>query len=137
MRDSSATAPMLGLASETGSILGVHKKYLRDGIGLPANREFVREELGELLWYAATVATACGLDLEDVAQVNLGRTRDRYPLSRAQAGHGSLSAFDAAYPDRERFPRRLVVAVTGHGTVRWTTPRSLTPSPPRCRTPGT
>lgn len=104
---------MLGLASETGSILGVYKKYLRDGIGLAANREFLREELGDLLWYAAAVATACGLDLEDVAQANLDRTRDRYPLPRAQAGHGSLPAFDGAYPERERFPRRLVVAVTG------------------------
>ena len=59
-----AIAPMLGLASETGSILNVYKKYLRDGFDLAANREFLREELGDLLWYAAAVATACGLDLE-------------------------------------------------------------------------
>ncbi|WP_131745281.1 hypothetical protein [Frankia sp. Cppng1_Ct_nod] len=45
-----AIAPMLGLASETGSILSVYKKYLRDGIDLAANREFLREELGDLLW---------------------------------------------------------------------------------------
>ena len=31
-----AIAPMLGLASETGSILNVYKKYLRDGIDLAA-----------------------------------------------------------------------------------------------------
>ena len=74
-----AIAPMLGLASETGSILNVYKKYLRDGIDLAANREFLREELGDLLWYAAAVATACGLDLEDIAEANLRRTCDRYP----------------------------------------------------------
>ncbi|MGH3972879.1 MAG: hypothetical protein ACRDS9_06095, partial [Pseudonocardiaceae bacterium] len=46
-----AVEPMLGLASETGSILNVYKKYLRDGIDFTANREFLREELGDLLWY--------------------------------------------------------------------------------------
>ncbi len=108
-----AIAPMLGLASETGSILNVYKKYLRDGIGLAANRELLREELGDLLWYVAAVATACGLDLEDVAQANLARTRDRYPRRCDPAEPDTLPTFDAAYPDRERFPRRLVVAVTG------------------------
>lgn len=107
-----AIAPMLGLASETGSILNVYKKYLRDGISLAANREFLREELGDLLWYAAAVATACGLDLEDIAQANLARARDRYPRQHAEADSGGLPIFDAAYPDQERFPRRLIVAVT-------------------------
>jgi NTP pyrophosphatase (non-canonical NTP hydrolase) len=107
-----AIAPMLGLASETGSILNIYKKYLRDGIDLAANREFLREELGDLLWYAAAVATACGLDLEDIAEANLRRTRDRYPRQHTEAECGDLPVFDADYPARERFPRRLVVAVT-------------------------
>jgi NTP pyrophosphatase (non-canonical NTP hydrolase) len=107
-----AIAPMLGLASETGSILNVYKKYLRDGIDLAANREFLREELGDLLWYAAAVATACGLDLEDIAEANLRRTRDRYPRQHPEADCGDLPVFDADYPARERFPRRLVIAVT-------------------------
>src|SRR5487761_83491 len=83
-----AIAPMLGLASETGSILNIYKKYLRDGIDLAANREFLREELGDLLWYAAAVATACGLDLEDIVQANLARTRDRYPRQHGEADRG-------------------------------------------------
>jgi len=107
-----AIAPMLGLASETGSILNVYKKYLRDGFDLAANREFLRGELGDLLWYAAAVATACGLDLEDIAEANLRRTRDRYPRQGTQAECGDLPVFDADYPAPERFPRRLVVAVT-------------------------
>ena len=69
---------MLGLAGETGSILDIYKKYLRDGIDLSANRELLREELGDLMWYAATVATAAGLDLGDIAEANLRRTRDLY-----------------------------------------------------------
>jgi hypothetical protein len=104
-------APMLGLASETGSILNVYKKYLRDGIDLAANREFLRGELGDLLWYTAAVATACGLDLEEIAQANLARTRDRYPRHQAGSDSSELPNFDAGYPDRERFPRRLVISV--------------------------
>src|ERR1700722_19406043 len=72
------TASMLGLASETGSILDSYKRYLRDSIDLSANREFLREELGDLLWYIAAVATACGLDMGSVAAANLRRTRRLY-----------------------------------------------------------
>ncbi len=107
-----AIAPMLGLASEAGSILNVYKKYLRDGIDLAANREFLRGELGDLLWYAAAVATACGLDLDDIAEANLRRTRDRYRLLHAGAGPTDLPVFDGGFPPGERFPRQLVVAVT-------------------------
>jgi NTP pyrophosphatase (non-canonical NTP hydrolase) len=107
-----AIAPMLGLASETGSILNIYKKYLRDGIDLAANRELLCVELGDLLWYAAAVATACGLDLEDIAEANLTRTRDRYPRQHTEPECGTLPVFDAGYPSRERFPRHLVVAFT-------------------------
>jgi len=107
-----AIAPMLGLASETGSILNVYKKYLRDGIDLAANREFLREELGDLLWYLAAVATACGLDLEDIAAANLRRTRDRYRSQSRPCPAASLPILDADYVPQERFPRRIVVEFT-------------------------
>lgn len=107
-----AIAPMLGLASETGSILNVYKKYLRDGIDLAANREFLREELGDLLWYLAAVATACGLDLEDIAAANLRRTRDRYRSQFRPCPATSLPILDADYVPQERFPRRMVVEFT-------------------------
>jgi NTP pyrophosphatase (non-canonical NTP hydrolase) len=109
-----AIAPMIGLASETGSILNVYKKYLRDGIDLAANREFLHKELGDLLWYVAAVATACGLDLEEIAEANLQRTRDRYPAGHSLPSFDTLPAFDASYPPHERFPRRLVVAFAEH-----------------------
>ena len=105
-----AIAPMLGLASETGSILKVYKKYLRDGIDLTANREYLREELGDLLWYVAAVATAFGLDLGEIADTNLHRTSDRYPAVSAPVRCDTLPTFDAEYPPHERFPRRIVVA---------------------------
>src|SRR6266542_458255 len=101
---------MLGLASETGSILNVYKKYLRDGIDLASNRELLREELGDLLWYVAAVATACDLDLEDIAATNLRRTRDRYLRVPERGRLENIPILDIEYPDSERFPRHLVVA---------------------------
>ncbi len=107
-----AVAPMLGLAGETGSILNVYKKYLRDGVDLAANREVLREELGDLLWYTAAVATACGLDLAEIAEGNLRRTRDLYASAADRERLADLPILDAGYPAHERFPRRLVVEVT-------------------------
>jgi NTP pyrophosphatase (non-canonical NTP hydrolase) len=107
-----AIGPMLGLASETGSILNVYKKYLRDGIDLAANMAFLREELGDLLWYAAAIATACDLDLDEIAQANLQKTRDRYLHSATAVNVGDLPIFDAEYPGHERFPRRLTIEFT-------------------------
>ncbi|MEQ1711401.1 MAG: MazG nucleotide pyrophosphohydrolase domain-containing protein, partial [Hyphomicrobium sp.] len=53
--------PLLGLAGEAGELLSAYKKFLRDG---PAHRLFkerVAEELGDILWYVANVATKFGL----------------------------------------------------------------------------
>src|SRR5262249_33997975 len=94
----------------TGSILNVYKKYLRDGIDLASNRDFLREELGDLLWYTAAVATACDLDLDDIAVNNLRRTRDRYLRVHGLEELQHLPSLDVRYPESERFPRRLVVA---------------------------
>lgn len=105
----SAVVPMLGLASETGSILNAYKKYLRDGIDIAANREFLHEELGDLLWYIAAVATACGLDMETIAESNLRRTRDRYLTEQPRSQFEALPILDGGYPPQERFPRHLVI----------------------------
>src|SRR5437764_925039 len=67
--------PMLGLAGEVGSLLAEYKKYLRDGDAHRLYREQVAEDLGDLLWYVANVATKFGLDLEEVAAANLAKTQ--------------------------------------------------------------
>jgi NTP pyrophosphatase (non-canonical NTP hydrolase) len=105
----SAVVPMLGLASETGSILNIYKKYLRDGIDVAANRELLHEELGDLLWYIAAVASACGLDLESIAESNLCRTRDRYSVEQPRSQLDGLPMLDSGYPLQERFPRQFVM----------------------------
>lgn len=104
-----ALPPLLGLASEIGSLLDVYKRYLRDGADLNASRAFFKEELGDLLWYTAAVATACGLDLDEIAADNLKKTRSLYPTKPAENTLAELLVLDRAYPITERFPRQIVL----------------------------
>lgn len=102
--DDARLIPLLGLAGEAGQLLSEYKKRLRDG---PSHERFVdrvAEELGDILWYVANVAAKYGLSLDDVAQGNLTKTRERFlPVS-------SVPQLDAEFEATERFPRRFVVA---------------------------
>jgi NTP pyrophosphatase (non-canonical NTP hydrolase) len=94
---------MLGLVGEAGSLLSEYKKRLRDG---EAHRGFklqVAEELGDLLWYLATIATRSGLSLEEIAVANLAKTRARWlpPDQRAPL-------FDEGRAPDEQLPRGFV-----------------------------
>ena len=70
----------------------------------------VAEELGDILWYVAQTATKFDLDLNQIAQQNLRKTRARWGV--AQDGgllfEPPARAFDAAFPENERLPRQLV-----------------------------
>jgi NTP pyrophosphatase (non-canonical NTP hydrolase) len=68
----------LGLGGESGEVLDDLKKaYRNDGYITPARREKLLEELGDVQWYVALVATELGSDLEDVAQKNLVKLAKR------------------------------------------------------------
>lgn len=101
--------PLLGLAGEAGELLTEHKKFLRDGESHTQFRDRFAEELGDLLWYLANVATKFGLDLQEVAERNLLKCEQRWgPLPERPP-------FDAGYPENERFPRRFLIDfVTTH-----------------------
>lgn len=108
----SGMAPMLGVAGVTGSVLEVYKRFLRDEIDLSMHKDFLRDQLGDLLWYAAAVATTFNLDLGEVAQNNLQRTRNLYGTPQTRLNIGSLPILDATYPEHERFPRKIVIEFT-------------------------
>jgi len=69
----------LGLGEEAGEVTRVLTRVFRtDGGQLTAERAAqLGEELGDLLWQMAVLATAAGLDLETIAQQNLAKLRDR------------------------------------------------------------
>ena len=70
--------PLLGLVGEVGGLLSEYKKMLRDGALHEEFPQQVAEELGDILWYVATVATKFGLDLDQIAKDNIKKTEDRW-----------------------------------------------------------
>lgn len=108
--DSSTLAlmvPMLGLAGEAGELVSEYKKYLRDGEAHHLFNERVSEELGDLLWYIAVVASRCGLSLSEVAASNIQKVRQRWTMPAS-----SQVALDADLPADEQLPRRFSVSLS-------------------------
>lgn len=77
--DHPITYPTLGLVNEAGEVAGKVKKIFRDKGGMisPEDREALKQELGDVLWYLAQIATELGLDLDEVASANLSKLYDR------------------------------------------------------------
>ena len=80
--------PTLGLANEAGEVAGKIKKIFRDKGGqiTEEDRQALKQELGDVLWYLTQICTEIGLTLEEVAQANLEKLFSR--LERDQL-HGS------------------------------------------------
>ena len=64
--------PTLGLANEVGEVAGKIKKIFRDKGGHISedDRQALKQELGDVLWYFTQICTELGLTLEEVAQGN-------------------------------------------------------------------
>lgn len=67
----------LGLAGEVGEFCDPVKKYFFQGHDL--EKEELKKELGDILWYVAEAACAIGCLLDDVARDNLDKLEGRYP----------------------------------------------------------
>lgn len=76
--------PTLGLVNEAGEVAGKVKKLFRDKGGQigEADREALKQELGDVLWYLAQIATELGLSLQEIAEANLDKLFSR--LERGQ-----------------------------------------------------
>ena len=71
--------PTLGLVGESGEVAEKVKKALRDNQGVmdDSRRKAIKDELGDVLWYLAQIATELNLSLEDIAQGNLQKLASR------------------------------------------------------------
>lgn len=69
----------LGLTGEAGEVANQVKKILRDDFGvlLSDRRTKLKDELGDVLWYAALLASELDMTLSEVAQGNLDKLRQR------------------------------------------------------------
>jgi NTP pyrophosphatase (non-canonical NTP hydrolase) len=71
--------PALGLCGEAGEAAEKVKKAMRDdgGVLTDERRDALAAELGDVLWYAAQLATEAGLDLEQIAEANIAKLASR------------------------------------------------------------
>src|SRR5512147_2236113 len=71
--------PTLGLTNEAGEVAGKIKKIFRDKDGVigEAEREALKSELGDVLWYISQVCTELDISLDEVAQGNIAKLLDR------------------------------------------------------------
>jgi len=96
--------PLLGLASEVGSLVNQYKKRIRDG---KAHEMFDRRaatELGDILWYVANLARKLGHDLDDIAVQNLRRIGERWGT---EAASSPALLLDDDFPSDEQLPRHV------------------------------
>lgn len=66
-----------GIAEEAGEVLAHVRKHLYQGREL--DREQLAEELGDVLWCVAAVATMANLDLSSIAERNQRKLAARHP----------------------------------------------------------
>ena len=78
--------PTLGLTNEAGEVAGKVKKIFRDKEGVigEAERQALKGELGDVLWYLAQVCTELDLTLDEVAEANIEKLYSR--LERGKIG---------------------------------------------------
>ncbi|MBX2998315.1 MAG: nucleoside triphosphate pyrophosphohydrolase family protein [Caldilineaceae bacterium] len=84
--DHAIVYPTLGLVNEAGEVAGKVKKIFRDKNGLigEEDRQALKGELGDVLWYLTQICTELDLTLAEVAAANLDKLFSR--LERGKIG---------------------------------------------------
>ena len=67
----------LGLAGESGETLDMIKKWVFHEKEL--DKEHLKKEIGDVMWYVAMICESAGFDLDDVMQTNVDKLKARYP----------------------------------------------------------
>lgn len=83
------TYPALGMAGEAGEVADKVKKVIRDKNGDFSDKETkhaIAEEIGDVMWYCATLAHDLGFTLDEIANMNYEKLMSRKARGKL---HGS------------------------------------------------
>ena len=71
---------VLGIAGESGEIAEKVKKIIRDQNGefSEHDKTELAKEIGDVLWYLATLAHQLGVSFDDVAESNIAKLKSRH-----------------------------------------------------------
>lgn len=71
--------PTLGLTGEAGEVADKVKKVIRDNSQqfTDERKTEIAKEIGDVLWYCATLSRDLGFSLDQVAQMNVDKLRSR------------------------------------------------------------
>jgi len=76
----------LGVAGEAGDVAGCIKKtYAHDN----DQTQGIRENIGDMLWYASMICNFYGWDFEEILQENIEKLKKRYPEGKFTTKHAS------------------------------------------------
>lgn len=77
--ESGVIYPVLGLAGEAGEVADKVKKTIRDHGGRfdAERRRAIALEAGDVLWYLAALARELGMDLDEIARLNVEKILSR------------------------------------------------------------
>lgn len=67
---------VMGLCGESGEVIDIVKKHISQGH--PLNKDKIVEELGDVLWYIAELATILNVTIEDIMKYNINKLSQRY-----------------------------------------------------------
>lgn len=75
--DQALTNYALGLTGEAGEVADIIKKHVFHGHTL--DKEELIKELGDVMWYLATLASTLDVTIEEIACRNVAKLQRRYP----------------------------------------------------------
>lgn len=80
LKDPGFIEKVLGLVGEAGETADKIKKILRDkdGVASDEDHELVIKELGDTLWYIASIARYLNVDFSEVARGNIEKLESRW-----------------------------------------------------------
>ncbi len=67
----------LGLAGESGEVVDLIKKGIYHQRGI--DKDLIKKELGDVLWYVSALCTQFDFTLEEVMEANIKKLKARFP----------------------------------------------------------